>query len=57
MFVGYSVNSKAYQLIEFATGNIKISHNVIFDKGAKMISFESNMSKNNEKIVGAMDVN
>jgi hypothetical protein len=44
-------------LIDFATGKIKISHDVIFDESAKMIGFESNMSQDNEKIVGAMDVN
>jgi hypothetical protein len=57
MFVGYNANSKAYQLIDFATGKIKISHDVIFDEGAKITSFESNMFQDNEKIVGAMDVN
>jgi len=53
MFVGYSANSKAYQLIDFSIGKIKISHDVIFDEGAKM----KNMFQDNEKIIGAMDVN
>ncbi len=52
-----SANSKAYQLINFSIGKINISHDVIFDEGAKMTSYESNMSQDSEKIIGAMDAN
>jgi hypothetical protein len=43
MFVGYSVDSKAYRLINFANRKIKISHDVTFYEGAKMAGFESNV--------------
>jgi hypothetical protein len=57
MFVGYSVDSKAYRLINFATRKIKISHDVIFYEGAKMAGFESNVFQDNEKTIGSMEVN
>ncbi len=57
MSIGYSENSKTYLLINCASRKIKIRHDVIFDEGAKMIGFESNMSQDNEKIIGAMEVN
>ncbi len=57
MSIGYSENSKTYLLINCASRKIKIRHDVIFDEGAKMTGFESNMSQDNEKIIGAMEVN
>jgi hypothetical protein len=44
-------------LINFATRKIKISHDVIFDEGVKMASFESNVFQDNEKTIGSMEVN
>ncbi len=32
MFVGYSVDSKAYWLIDFTMGKLKVSRNVVFNE-------------------------
>ena len=49
IFVGYSVRSKAYKIIDAESGNVIISRDVIFDENSSVEKYSSQSWRTNQK--------